>query len=178
MTTEQKQVREFMQLFGQETPEKPSIPSREIRRLRAKLILEEAQELCEALGFEVELDMYEGSEDNLYEYGNPNLSLIADGLADLHYVAYCGTAIACGLDMKPIFQEVHRSNMSKMWTVDEYEKSMDIGLSFTFCWDNDPTNSPMQDDRCWLAKNKDGKVIKSPSYSPANIQAEIDKQLL
>lgn len=37
---------------------------------------------------------------------------IADGCADLMVVTI-GTAIACGIDLDPIFQEVHRSNMSK-----------------------------------------------------------------
>lgn len=45
MNKEQKQVREFMQVFGQECPQKPIIPSLEIRKLRAKLIMEEALEL-------------------------------------------------------------------------------------------------------------------------------------
>jgi hypothetical protein len=178
MTTEQKQVREFMQLFGQETPEKPTIMVKHnIVQLRANLILEEAIETIKALGCCLVFDSGKLTAEILQ---NVDLVELADGMADSHYVNYCGTACAFGIDMEPIFAEVHRSNMSKMWTVDEYEKSMNypIGLSFTFCWDNDPTNSPMQDDRCWLAKNKDGKVVKSPSYSPANIQAEIDKQLL
>ena len=37
---------------------------------------------------------------------------IADGLADLLYVAF-GTAVAYGLPMDKIFQEVYRSNMTK-----------------------------------------------------------------
>lgn len=42
-----------------------------------------------------------------------NLIEIADGIADLLYVVY-GTAVECGLDMEPIYKEVHRSNMSKV----------------------------------------------------------------
>jgi len=38
---------------------------------------------------------------------------VAKELADLLYVVY-GTAVSCGIDMEPVFREVHRSNMSKV----------------------------------------------------------------
>ncbi|MEC4688424.1 MAG: hypothetical protein VST64_08985, partial [Nitrospirota bacterium] len=38
---------------------------------------------------------------------------VAKELADLLYVVY-GAAVSCGIDMEPVFQEVHRSNMSKL----------------------------------------------------------------
>jgi predicted HAD superfamily Cof-like phosphohydrolase len=41
------------------------------------------------------------------------VSQIAKELADLLYVVY-GTAVSCGIDMEPVFREVHRSNMSKV----------------------------------------------------------------
>lgn len=163
MTKEQADVKSWMQKFGQETPDKPTIPSLEIRKLRAKLILEEALETILALGFNVEV-RHEPIENRLYEpciHGQtePCLLCIADGLADLHYVAYCGTAVACGIDMEPVFEEVHRSNMSKLWTSAEW-------LNTETKYMNGSEVSPNK----WLVTRSDGKVIKSPSYSPANIK--------
>jgi predicted HAD superfamily Cof-like phosphohydrolase len=113
MTNEQKQVTEFMALFGQEIKTKPEMPSEEIRLLRAKLIFEEAIETIHALGCDVhhsQRGVFLDSEIHA------TLTDIADGLADLHYVAYCGTAAACGINMEPVFAEVHQSNMTKLWT--------------------------------------------------------------
>ena len=42
-----------------------------------------------------------------------NLALVAKELADLLYVVY-GTAVSYGIDMEPVFREVHRSNLSKV----------------------------------------------------------------
>ena len=42
-----------------------------------------------------------------------NLASVAKEMADLLYVVY-GTAVSYGIDMEPVFQEVHRSNLSKV----------------------------------------------------------------
>jgi len=42
-----------------------------------------------------------------------DLASMAKELADLLYVVY-GTAVSLGIDMEPVFKEVHRSNMSKV----------------------------------------------------------------
>ncbi len=42
-----------------------------------------------------------------------DLPAIAKELADVLYVVY-GTAVSLGIDMEPVFKEVHRSNMSKV----------------------------------------------------------------
>ena len=61
--------------------------------LRTRLIIEEAAELCIALH----------QRDSIE---------VADALADLLYVVF-GTAIAYGIPIGPVFEEVHRANMSK-----------------------------------------------------------------
>lgn len=63
------------------------------KSLRRKLIREEAFELMDA----IEADDIIG---------------IADGIADLVYVAV-GAALVYGIDMEPVFNEVHRANMTK-----------------------------------------------------------------
>jgi predicted HAD superfamily Cof-like phosphohydrolase len=90
---EQQQVKEWMQLAGQDTPDKPTIPPPGVRELRVNLIQEDLLELDIAL-----------NDRDLVE--------TADALADLLYVVL-GTAVACGIDLGPVFAEVHRSNLSK-----------------------------------------------------------------
>lgn len=206
MTQEQQKVRDWMVAFDQETPEKPTIPSIEIRKLRAKLILEEALETVWALGFEVfpglgrrdvnltktHLDFVESP------LGPMTLADIADGCSDLSVVNY-GTLVACGLvkdygaakfsdgeipcDIDPLFDEVMKSNWSKMWTRDEVQKEFnrDIGAfqlnetkRFEDCHVTFIGKEAAFKDRCYLVKNDAGKVLKSPSYSPANLQPIID----
>jgi predicted HAD superfamily Cof-like phosphohydrolase len=93
MTKEQKQVAEFMRLAGQEVKGRPEIPSEKTSELRMRLLYEEL----------AEMDIAFLSRD---------LTETADALGDLLYVLL-GAAVACGIDLEPIFQEVHRSNMSK-----------------------------------------------------------------
>lgn len=73
---------------------KPSIPPMRITELRLDLIWEEMEEL-EAAAY---VDDLEG---------------IADACADLIYVVI-GTAIAYGIDLNKVWEEVHRANMAKL----------------------------------------------------------------
>jgi predicted HAD superfamily Cof-like phosphohydrolase len=97
----QAQVREFMEACGQNIPVYPKMPTKKVIKLRANLINEEFNEFVAALP-----DFPD--RDNTPE----KLADIADSLADLLYVIY-GSAIAFGIDIHPIFNEVHRSNMTK-----------------------------------------------------------------
>lgn len=55
-------------------------------------------------------------QEELNEYSraveNGDLAQVADALADMLYVIL-GTAVVFGIDLAPIFDEVHRSNMTK-----------------------------------------------------------------
>jgi len=90
----QKMVLEFHEQFDIHVSPTPSIPDEPTQVLRKRLIQEEFEELQEAMQ-------------------EKDLSSIAKELADLLYVVY-GTAVSLGIDMEPVFQEVHRSNMSKV----------------------------------------------------------------
>lgn len=94
MTDEQRMVSEFHRTFGILTAAAPTVPDDNTRTLRVRLIEEEFDELKAAM-----------------EHGD--LPAMAKELADLLYVVY-GTAVSYGIDMEPVFREVHRSNMSKV----------------------------------------------------------------
>ncbi len=94
MTDEQQMVTEFHHTFDIAVHALPLVPDEATRSLRVRLIQEEFDELQEALG-------------------RRDTVSVAKELADLLYVVY-GTAVSCGIDMEPVFREVHRSNMSKV----------------------------------------------------------------
>lgn len=94
MSGEQQMVAEFHQTFDIVQEPIPTIPDEATRELRVRLIQEEFDELQDALR----------ERDTV---------AVAKELADLLYVVY-GTAVSCGIDMEPVFREVHRSNMSKV----------------------------------------------------------------
>ena len=87
-------VLEFHSKLGVLIGERPAIPGQSVVALRLRLIEEELAELRQAIG---KSDVVE----------------VADALADLLYVTY-GTAISFGIDIRPIFKEVQRSNMNKL----------------------------------------------------------------
>jgi predicted HAD superfamily Cof-like phosphohydrolase len=93
MNDEQLMVHDFHQRFGLPCSDRPSWPGETLHRLRVLLIEEELAELRNA-----------GEARNLVA--------VADALADLLYVVY-GAAEAYGIDLEPVFREIHRSNMSK-----------------------------------------------------------------
>lgn len=196
MTTENnnsnyKLVEDWMKNFGQEVPVEPCIPSLEVRKLRAKLILEEALELIiQGLGLNGVVDngyggVYDlvhlqesvkGTDLDLEEFKKPSLEEIADGCADLKVVTL-GTEVACGIGnskSEEIFNEVMRSNWTKLWTPNEYcHTNYEQEANYTFVYKGKNETQERSEDtqnRCYLVKDSIGKVIKSPSYSPANIQ--------
>ena len=84
----------FMTTFGQEVKKKSSLGSDKINNLRVNLIEEELKEFKEAL-----------SKKDLKE--------VADALTDILYVTY-GAGHAFGINLDHCFDEVQKSNMSKL----------------------------------------------------------------
>jgi predicted HAD superfamily Cof-like phosphohydrolase len=90
----QSMVERFHRLFDILVQPTPGQVDERTRALRERLIQEEFEELKQAMS-------------------QRDLAAIAKELADLLYVIY-GTAVSYGIDMDPVFREVHRSNMSKI----------------------------------------------------------------
>ena len=89
-----EKVRLFMKTFGQEVKTNPSLSTKKINDLRVSLINEELDEFREAIN-------------------NNNIKEVADALTDILYVTY-GAGHAFGIDLDKCFEEVQRSNMSKL----------------------------------------------------------------
>ena len=117
-------VKQFMLTFGQEVKDKASFPDDKIVKLRFDLIQEELTELDEAIK-------------------NRDLKEVADALTDILYVTY-GAGTAFGINLDKCFEEVHRSNMSKLGK------------------DGKPIY------------NEQGKVMKGPGYFKPNLDQFIN----
>ena len=84
----------FMKTFNQDVKDSSSLSTDKINKLRISLINEELEELKKAI-----------SEKNLTE--------VADALTDILYVTY-GAGHAFGINLDNCFEEVQKSNMSKL----------------------------------------------------------------
>jgi predicted HAD superfamily Cof-like phosphohydrolase len=105
----QRRVEKFMVCGGQDNPSTPTIPSPEIRYLRASLILEEAIETIEALGYE----LVDEHPMLLPSAKMPIMEDIVDGCCDLSVVTI-GTLTACGIPDERFLEEVDINNLSKI----------------------------------------------------------------
>tara|TARA_A100001011_G_scaffold11017_1_gene12135 strand:+ start:314 stop:685 length:372 start_codon:yes stop_codon:yes gene_type:complete len=109
----------FMKTFGQEVKSKPAFATDKVNELRVNLIVEELGELKAAVK-------------------NKDLKETVDALTDILYVTY-GAGHAFGVDLDKCFEEVQKSNMSKLG--------------------ND--GKPIY--------NESGKVMKGPNYFKPNL---------
>ena len=87
-------VKTFMNTYGQDVKEKAEFPNNKIVQLRIDLIEEELNELKEAIK-------------------NKDIVEVADALTDILYVTY-GAGHSFGVNLDECFDEVQRSNMSKL----------------------------------------------------------------
>ena len=89
-----EKVRLFMTTFGQDVKNKARLSSENIYNLRINLIEEELNEFKEAVK-------------------KKDLKEAADALTDILYVTY-GAGHAFGINLDKCFEEVQKSNMSKL----------------------------------------------------------------
>lgn len=124
MSNQLHSVKEFHDTYGLSVESSPTLPSEDIRALRRDLLAEEYKEYTD------------GEDAN-------DLVEIADALADMIYIIN-GTALSYGIPLNEVFEEVHRSNMSKL----------------------DENGQPVL--------REDGKILKGPNYFKPDIKGIIE----
>ena len=127
MKTQIEQLKDFHTAFGVNMLKSPAIPSIERCELRQRILEEEVGELKEA-------------------WENDDIVKVADGIIDCLYILL-GTAHEFGMQniLVEMFDEVHRSNMSKL----------------------DINGKPIY--------REDGKVLKSILFSAPNLEKIINR---
>jgi predicted HAD superfamily Cof-like phosphohydrolase len=146
------QVAEFHHTFKHPVVENPAIPSATRSQLRIDLLAEELKELQEAVQ-------------------NNDLVEVADALCDLQYVL-AGAVLEFGLGnkFKELFDEVHRSNMSKACkTVEEAEQT----IAHYKAKDNVEAYYKEIEGLFLVYRKGDDKTLKSINYSPADLKSRI-----
>jgi predicted HAD superfamily Cof-like phosphohydrolase len=143
-----QQVAEFHTLFQHPIVSTPAIPENSRAQLRHELLHEEVKELKSAI-----------EERNLVE--------IADALCDIQYVL-AGAVLEFGMGdiFKNLFDEVHRSNMSKACQTEAEAQE-------TVAWYAKEKNTNAYykavDGLYMVYRSEDHKTLKSIAYQPANL---------
>ena len=144
--TRQEQVKEFMVKAGQECPKRASVPPPEVRALRVRLIAEELAELCDAFGVSLVLESCPGRPP-----------IITVSVHDSVYPEIVAAYDAV-LDL-----EVVTTGTAVAMGVDTEPGWQEVHRS---------NMSKFIDG----TKRADGKWVKGPSYSPANLKPIVDAQ--
>ncbi|HJW28619.1 MAG TPA: nucleoside triphosphate pyrophosphohydrolase family protein [Saprospiraceae bacterium] len=147
-------VAEFHRTFHLPILETPAIPGPDRCALRVNLLQEELDELKEAIEAK-------------------DITAVADALSDLQYVL-SGAILEFGLadKFKALFEEVQRSNMSKV--------CMDIETAeetIFFYQQKDGTKGFIEESHSGFLvyRESDKKVLKSVKYSPADLERILEE---
>lgn len=147
-------VAKFHNAFNLPILEEPTIPAADRCELRVNLLQEELDELKDAI-----------KDGDLVE--------IADALSDLQYVL-SGAVLEFGLAdrFEALFSEVQRSNMSKICpTMEDAQKTQQHYK------ETKDTESYIEerDGQYFVYRTGDNKVLKSVSYSPADLKTIVKR---
>ena len=140
---------EFHTTFGVPVLQSPKIPDSKRCALRLSLLREEVQELSDAI-----------------EAGD--LTECADALADIQYVL-AGTVHEFGLGsrFKPLFDDVHRSNMTKACAT---KAEADATIAHYLATKGVEAYTERQANGKWnVYRAGDHKTLKSINYSPPSL---------
>ena len=178
----QQDIVALMKQFEQEVKDSPELPDPAIRLLRARLVFEEALEFVRACGCTVISDagasVIDGIAVELDPNGTPDLVESVDGCVDQLVVTY-GALNAAGIEAQSAWDEVQRSNMSKAWphcSVCDAVLERGSGSDLVHPGDSYAHAGAWQ-TVLKVHKREDGKFIKAPTYSPANLKRVIEEQI-
>lgn len=151
------QVAAFHKTFKHPVLDEPQIPAKERCDLRVSLIAEELKELQEAIN-------------------NNDLVEVADALCDIQYVL-AGAVLEFGLGDKfrTLFDEVQRSNMSKMCQSMEEAEATAKHYKATKGTDS---YIKQEGDHFLVYRQGDHKTLKSINYSPADLKTILGTAVL
>jgi predicted HAD superfamily Cof-like phosphohydrolase len=174
----------LMRQFEQEVKDSPELPDSATRLLRARLVFEEALEFVKACGCTVttlsstETPVIDEIAVKLDPNGTPDFVEYVDGCIDQLVVTY-GALNAAGIQAQSAWDEVQRSNMSKAWphcSICEAVLERGSGSDLVHPGDSYAHGGAWQ-TVLKVHKREDGKFIKAPTYSPANLKRVIEEQL-
>ena len=147
------QVADFHRTFKHPIEKEPVIPSEDRCRLRVNLIAEELKELQEAIA-------------------SKDIVEVADALCDIQYVL-SGAVLEFGLGdkFKSLFEEVQRSNMSKVChNRDEAEATRKHYLATK----GFESYIVEENGQFLVYRKSDNKTLKSINYSPADLKGILE----
>jgi predicted HAD superfamily Cof-like phosphohydrolase len=185
----QEDIVTLMRQFSQEVKDSPELPDPDIRLLRARLVFEEALEFVKGCGCTVtmpvsglngegEIAVIDDIGVVLDPGGKPDLAEYVDGCIDQLVVTY-GALNAAGVKAQPAWDEVQRSNMSKAWPhCSVCDAVLERGSGPELVHPKDAGDHKGDFTTVLkVHKRPDGKFIKSPTYSPADLKRVIDDQI-
>ena len=170
-----EKIKEFHKTFNHPISDQGENIDITNRQLRVKLLFEELMELADALDVkgtfaDLCVEALSDLEGNNKDGDDVNKVEEIDALADLQ-VVLSGAIITLGHHevFDEAFDEVHRSNMSKMCDdMDQVRESMEWYVDYK--GETDITYQKQENGKYILYRKSDNKVLKNKYYTPADLK--------